>query len=62
MRASKARERVASHMDQILKDQLANKFHQAQPDKRYEAMLDRVVKREISPHHAILELLGGGES
>lgn len=62
LRRSKARERVAAHMDQILRDQLANKFHHRQSDNRYEAMLDRVLKREIAPHQAIEELIEGGEN
>jgi phytoene/squalene synthetase len=49
-------------MDQILRDQLANKFHHRQSDNRYEAMLDRVLKREIAPHQAIEELIEGGEN
>jgi LAO/AO transport system kinase len=61
MRASRARERIASQMEQILKDQLAVKFHQRQPDGSYEEVLGRVLKREIAPRQAIEILLEGGE-
>ena len=60
LRTSKARERVESQMDQILKEQLASRFHKGQSDEVYEEILERVMKREIAPHHAIEELLEGG--
>lgn len=61
MRASRARDRITSQMEQILKDQLAMRFHQGQPDGRYEEILERVLKREIAPRQAIEFLLEGGE-
>lgn len=59
LRISKTKERVVSQMDQILKEQLAIRFHHGQPEKKYEQYLDRVMKREIAPHQAIEELLEG---
>lgn len=61
LRVTRARERIASQMKQLLKDQLAMRFHQGQPDGRYEEMLERVMKRDIAPHRAVEVLLEGGE-
>lgn len=61
LRVSRARERIASQMEQILKDQLAMRFHQGQPDGKYEEILERVLMREIAPRQAIELLIGGGE-
>ena len=47
-------------MDQILKEQLASRFHQDRSDEVYEEIIDRVMKREVAPHQAIRELLEGG--
>lgn len=58
LRGTRARDRISSQMEQLLKDQLALRFHQKQKDGRYQRILDRVMTRQIAPRQAIDLLLG----
>jgi LAO/AO transport system kinase len=59
LRGTRARDRISSQMEQLLKDQLALRFHQKQQDGKYERILDRVMNRQIAPRQAIDLLLEG---
>jgi len=54
--ASRQRERVRAELDGLLRDQLAARWRAAQPDGRFEAALERVLRREIAPGRAAVEL------
>lgn len=60
LRVSRVRERIAAQIERILRDQLAIRFHQSQPDGRLEDILERVLNREIAPHQAVELLIGEG--
>jgi LAO/AO transport system kinase len=52
-------ERVRTEMEDLLRQQLAACWRSSQPDGFFEAALERVLNREISPRQAIAELVEG---
>jgi LAO/AO transport system kinase len=54
----RGQQRAAAALDAHLRDRLAERWHAAQPDGRYLEMLARVVRRELSPAAAVLQMLG----
>ncbi|NIS81194.1 MAG: methylmalonyl Co-A mutase-associated GTPase MeaB [Anaerolineales bacterium] len=53
-------ERIRAEMDLLLRESLAVRFLESQPDGKYEQVLRRVLARELSPRQAIDSMLEGG--
>ena len=53
------RGRIRSEMEGLLRDSLATRFLQQQPDGRFEEALEKVLIRSLSPRQAVLSLLEG---
>ena len=56
--AERDRRRVAAEMERLLRHRLTMRFLKTQPADTYEAAVERVLAREISPADAIDKLLG----
>lgn len=55
-------DRIRAEMDMLLRECLAARFLERQPDGKYERILQRVLARELSPRQAVEGLIeGGGE-
>jgi len=66
LRASKQwgireRERIRFELDVLLRENLVKSFFTAQPDGVYDAMIDQVIAREISPWQAVQSFIAGEE-
>jgi LAO/AO transport system kinase len=55
---ARERQRIERQMSALLRHRLAERFLSEQPDGNYEAAVERVLAREISPTTAINELIG----
>jgi LAO/AO transport system kinase len=53
------RGRIRSEMEWLLRDYLAARFLQRQPDGRFEEALEKVLSRSLSPRQAVLSMLEG---
>lgn len=53
------RGRIRSEMEGLLRDTLAARFLERQPDGRFEEALEKVLTRSLSPRQAILSILDG---
>lgn len=60
--AERDRARLQSELDQLLQQQLIDRWRQHVPDIHYQEILDTLVSRQISPHQAAKVLLDGGKS
>jgi len=49
--------RLKAELDDLLRDTLVNTWHNQLPDGKYETIVQRLVKREISPYQAVSELI-----
>ncbi len=58
--AHRQHERARAELEGLLRDQLAARWRATQPDGRFDAALERVVKRELAPRRAAAELAEGG--
>jgi LAO/AO transport system kinase len=56
------RARFRTELEALLQDRLVARWRNALPDSKYTAMLNRVVKRKISPQQAVEALLDGGKT
>ncbi|MEW6568514.1 MAG: methylmalonyl Co-A mutase-associated GTPase MeaB [Chloroflexota bacterium] len=59
--ARRQRERVRHELEELLRERLAARWLADQPDGRFEAVLEKVVAREISPRQAVSALIEGRE-
>jgi len=55
------RERIRFELDLLLRENLVKSFFNAQPDGVYDALIDQVTAREISPWQAVQSLIAGDE-
>jgi LAO/AO transport system kinase len=51
------RERQRAALDALIRETLVERFHESQPDGKFEEILEKVVERELSPWQAVRELL-----
>jgi LAO/AO transport system kinase len=58
-RRMRERERIRSEMDGLLRDYLAARFLQNQPDGRFDDAIEQVLAKRISPRQAIAAMLEG---
>ncbi len=56
--AARDRARLASELDTILQQELANRFHASERQTRYNEILQQVFERTLSPWEAVAILLG----
>jgi LAO/AO transport system kinase len=59
--ALRQRERARAELESLLRDQLAARWRVAQPDGRFDAALERVVRREVAPRRAAADLAETGK-
>jgi LAO/AO transport system kinase len=55
------RERIRFELDLLLRENLVRRFFNAQPEGVYDALIDQVIAREISPWQAVQGLFAGEE-
>jgi LAO/AO transport system kinase len=53
------RERLVSELDILIRETLAERWREQQPDEHYEQVVETLLKREISPWRAVESLLNG---
>ncbi len=56
------RERARLEVESLLRERLAARWLAQQPDGRFEAALEKVIARQLSPRQAVAALLEGGEA
>jgi LAO/AO transport system kinase len=57
--AVRERARLESEVDALLLEALLERFHAQVPDKQFEAVLDKVHGRSLSPWEAVQQLVNG---
>lgn len=56
------RQRIEYEVGMLLREMLAERFLERQPDGLYDAALERVLDRRVSPRQAVVELIQSGET
>jgi LAO/AO transport system kinase len=51
--------RLGSELEALLQEELVNRFFERVPKEKYEAIVEKVMQRNLSPYEAIQTLLNG---
>ena len=60
--AARDRARLGSEMEALLQEALMDRFMETIPPKEYQAILENVVNRNLSPYEAVRSLLNGSQN